>query len=53
MPIIPFISLEGGVGKTVSAVAIAEATATLDKTLRVLRNLSNWRDSAYRASMHR
>jgi chromosome partitioning protein len=36
MPIIPFINLKGGVGKTVSAVAIAEAMATLDKTLRVL-----------------
>jgi chromosome partitioning protein len=36
MPVIPFINLKGGVGKTVTAVAIAEAMATLDKNLRIL-----------------
>lgn len=36
MPVIPFINLKGGVGKTVTAVAVAEAMASLDKNLRIL-----------------
>jgi chromosome partitioning protein len=36
MAILPFINLKGGVGKTVTAVAIAECIASWDKSHRVL-----------------